>query len=70
MNEYKEMAIRALQGQKGDDTYRARKAFSGLSEEEMNKEHGFSGKTRKEFLEEYTQSDAKIDKAIEWLRSL
>lgn len=70
MNEYKELAIQALQNMKGDDTYRARAAFRGLSFEQMQKEqYGESGKTRAQILAEYEAHDAKIDAAISWVRS-
>jgi hypothetical protein len=65
----KTLAIRALSNMKGDDTARARAAFRRFSPEDMNKEHGESGKTRAAILAEYEAHDAKIDAAIEWVKS-
>lgn len=68
--EHKELAIRALQGLKGDDTYRARRAFQGMSAADMSQEHGQSGRTRAEILAEYESYDAKVDAAIAWLNEI
>ena len=65
----KTLAIRALLQMKGDDTNRARAAFRHFSPKDMQKEHGQSGKTRATILAEYEARDAKIDAAIEWVRS-
>jgi len=64
---HKELAIRALSNLKGDDLAKARRAFSGLSHEEMQKQHGKSGKTRAELLAEYEACEARIDAAIQWV---
>lgn len=69
MNAHKELAIQALQNMKGDDTYRARAAFRGMSAEQMKEQHGHSGKTRAEILAGYEAHDAKVDAAIAWVRS-
>ena len=70
MTSHKELAIKALENMKGDDTARAQRAFGGLSEAQMNEEYGASGKTRKEILGEYLAHDEKVDDAIDWIRSL
>ena len=70
MNTHKELAIRALQNMKGDDTYRARAAFRYFSEAQMREQHGMSGKTRAQILAEYEAHDAKVDAAIAWVRSV
>lgn len=66
----KETTIRALTNMRGDDTIRARRAFGDMSAEEMNKQHGRSGKTRAEILSEYEARDREIDAALAWIRSL
>lgn len=63
----KQLALQALRNMKGDDTIRARNAFRGMSTEQMREQHGFSGKTRAEILNEYIDYDAKVDAAIAWV---
>ena len=70
MNAHQELAIQALQNMKGDDTYRARAAFKGMSFSQMKEQHGMSGKTRAQILTEYEAHDAKIDNAITWVRNI
>ena len=69
MNQHQELAIRALQNMRGDDTARARAAFRGLSFAGMQEQHGHSGKTRAEILAEYEAHDAKVEAAIAYIRS-
>jgi len=68
MNDHKELAIRALENMKGDDTFRARAAFCGFTQQEMQEEHGLSGKTRAQILSEYEAHDAKVLAAINWVK--
>ena len=67
MNEHQKRAIRALESMKGDDIYRAEYAFRGMSQDQMNQQHGLSGKTRSEILDEYRSRDAKVDAASAWI---
>ncbi len=69
MNQHMTLAIQALNQLKGDDTIRAKNAFSRLSDEQMGEQHGQSGKTRAQILAEYEAHDAKVDAAIEWVKS-
>jgi len=69
MNTHQQLAIQALQNMKGDDTYRARSAFRHMTLDQMDEQHGMSGKTRAQILAEYEASDAKIDTAIAWVRN-
>jgi len=70
MNEYRQMAIKALENQKGDDLYRAKRAFGSLSENDLDKEYGQSGESCRSILNGYIERDNKINKAIEWLKSI
>ena len=70
MEEYRQMAIKALKNQKGDDSYRAKMAFRNCTPEQMQQEYGQSGETRQAILDGYLNRDAKIDRAIEWLKSV
>jgi hypothetical protein len=70
MNTHKELAIRALQSMKGDNLYRARAAFRGMTEAQMQEQHGYSGKTRAQVLADYEAHDIKVEAAIAWIRSV
>jgi len=69
MNTHKELAIQALQMMKGDDLYRARSAFRNMTPEQMKEDHGFSGKSRAQILADYEAHEARVDAAINWVRS-
>lgn len=69
MDVYKQLAIRALKRMKGDDLERARFAFKGFTPQQMQQQHGFSGKTRAEILAQYEEADAGIDAAIRWVNN-
>lgn len=58
---------KALEQYRGDDLYRARSAWRGLSPEEMNKKYGQSGKTRAEILAGYEAHSDEVDAALRWL---
>lgn len=68
MNEHQKLAIYALECHKSDDTARARHAFRGMTSQQMQKQYGASGKTCAEVLADYEASDAKVDKAIQWVK--
>ena len=69
MNAHQELALRALSNFRGDDTARARHAFSRFTPKEMQEQHGQSGKTRAQILAEYEAHDAKVDAAIAWVKA-
>lgn len=69
LNTHAEIAIQALQQMKGDDTFRARAAFQGLTPKQMKEQHGGSGVSRAEILADYEARDARIDAAIAWVKS-
>ena len=54
----------------GDDLERARMAFRGMSEAELNKQHGQSGQTRQQILIMYENEHALYLKAKALLMSL
>ncbi len=69
MNEYKQLAIRALSQMKGDNLARARSAFRNKTPEQMQEEYGLSGRKCVEILAEYEEHEAKVDAAIVWVES-
>jgi hypothetical protein len=70
MNDYQLIAVQALQNMRGDDTARARAAFRGMTDAEMQEPYGQSGKTRSQVLADYETSDARIDAAIAWIKAI
>jgi hypothetical protein len=64
-----QLAMRALESYRGDDLYRARAAFRAFTPEQMQEQHGVSGKTRAEILAGYEAHNAAIDAAMRWVRT-
>ena len=65
--EHKQTALRALSRMRNSDALRARKAFHGMSAEQMGQEYGQSGQTRAEILAGYEEHEAEVQGAIDWL---
>ena len=63
-----EMAIDALKAQKGDDLARAKVAFRGFTEAQMQTEWGQSGRTCQQILDDYQKRADEIDSAIAELK--
>jgi hypothetical protein len=63
----KQFIIDCIQSRQGDDLFRAKAAFRGLSYVEMQKQHGQSGKTRQQILDEYAEYSKKCKDAIAWV---
>lgn len=64
----KQVVLQALSQMRGDDLYRARLAFRGMTFLEMKEQHGASGKSRAEILAEYEAWELKIDRAEAWVK--
>lgn len=64
----KERVLRILESTRGDDLYRARAAFRGLSAEEMGKQYGQSGQTRAEIVAGYERREAELNELIAYAR--
>jgi hypothetical protein len=64
----KEYLIRVVTDARGDDLERARMAFRGLSEKEMDQQHGQSGQTRRDLLRAYEENRSLHDAAVSFLR--
>ncbi len=62
--ELRAVTLAALTAYRGDDAARARREFRGLTPEQMQEQHGQSGKTRAEVLATYEQREAKVNAAI------
>jgi hypothetical protein len=62
--------LRKIEATRGDDLERAKKFFAEFSEQEMNEQHGQSGRTRREVLKGYEESRALHDEAFAYLMSV
>jgi hypothetical protein len=69
VNEHKQLAIKALEQMRGDDLYRARKAFRNYSPAKMQEQYGESGQTPAQMLAGYEAHDAKVTAAIAWVQA-
>lgn len=69
MNQRQQLAIKALQGMKGDNTARARAAFRHYTPEQMQQQYGQSGQTCAQILADYKAHDAKVQAAIDWVKA-
>lgn len=65
----KQITISALKQYKGDDLYRATRAFAGYSKNQMQEQHGQSGQTRQEILDGYQKHADACDVALAWIQS-
>ena len=70
MNPHKELAIRVLRDSIGDDLYRANCAFGHMPEKELDQQHGKSGKTRRQIIQEYKDHEEKRVNALKWLEGV
>jgi hypothetical protein len=50
--------IQIVEGACGDDLYRARVAFGGMSDAELDEHYGQSGQTRRQILQEHERHHA------------
>jgi hypothetical protein len=65
----KQKAIAILESTKGDNAYRARMAFRGLSPERMQELYGDSGETRQAILDGYEKEEREHLAALEWVKA-
>jgi hypothetical protein len=65
-----EFIIQCLENAKGDDSYRAKLAFKGMTHQQMQEKHGQSGKTRQQILDGYLAHDSFVEQAIEWVKAI
>ncbi len=65
----KEYVLSVMRNAQGDNLERATNAFRGLSPAQMEEQHGQSGQTRHQILEEYHEQRRLHQAAIDWLRT-
>jgi hypothetical protein len=68
--EIKDTILAALDQYEGDDFYRAKMAFTGLTYNQMQEPHGQSGQTRKQILDGYARHKNKVDIARNYVKGL
>ena len=61
--ETKKLVLQGLGRLRGDDHLRARAAFRGMTPEQMKAQHGQSGRTRQQVLDDYEAWAAAVDRA-------
>lgn len=66
---HRAIILAALETFRGDNLYRARAAFRGLSDAEMDKQYGQSGETRRQIVDGYAAHDSAVEQAILWVKS-
>jgi hypothetical protein len=66
----KEYVLRVMRDAQGDDLERATLSFRGLSNKQMQEQHGQSGLTRQQVLDEYREQRRLHRAAIDWLKSI
>lgn len=66
----KQVILSALYSARGDDLERARMAWARLPDSGLDKEHGESGKTKREHLAGWEKHRAEVDAAIRFAESL
>lgn len=66
----KKLVLQGLQYLRGDNLERAKMAFRGLNPQQMQEQHGESGKTRQQLLDEYQRHEDEVTTAIWEVRGL
>ena len=64
----KEFIIRCIERARGDDLYRARMSFRGMTAKQMQEQHGNSGRTRQQVLDGHRNRHDDCDAAIALVR--
>lgn len=70
MRKPKEIILDALEQYKGHNLEKAETAFRNLSNDELDKEYGQTGKTCRQILDEYRRHRDEIENAILWVDAL
>lgn len=62
--------LNAMDCRKGDDLERAKAAFRGRSEAEMQGQYGQSGQTRQQILDGYQRDRDEWEESMAWIKEL
>ena len=68
--ELKQKLLAALDRYHGDELDRATRAFARCTPEQMQQQYLSSDQTRQEILDMYSKHEARVKRAIEYVRSL
>lgn len=63
----KQTILEALRQYEGDDYYRAKAAFSGLTYDQMQEQYGQSGQTKQQILAGYSKHKNNVDIAKDYI---
>lgn len=66
----KNFIIRCVEDKRGDDYVRAKLDFKNYTPKQMKEQHGQSGRTRQEILDNYKQFNDKIDESIREIKEI
>jgi hypothetical protein len=70
MNQHQKLAIEALRDMRGDDLERVRIDFAQYTPEQMQESYGILKESRQDILNWHIERAAKIDAAIEWIKTV
>ena len=68
--ETKQIVLNALTNARGDDYYRAKRAFNGYTKKRMQTLYGQSGETCQAILDDYKRYHDRITAAIKEIKKL
>lgn len=63
----KKLILRALSTYEGDDLIRAQRAFSNMTPEQMQEQHGCGGQTRQQIMDAYYDHSRACTEARAWV---
>lgn len=61
--------LHVQRGQAADNFQRARAAFRGYTENQLNQQYGENDETVKEVLQQYADELLRIERAINWIEA-
>jgi hypothetical protein len=70
INQHQKLAIEALRDMRGDDLERVRIDFAQYTPEQMQESYGILKESRQDILNWHIERAAKIDAAIEWIKTI
>jgi hypothetical protein len=70
MNQHQKLAIEALRDMRGDDLERVKIDFAQYTPEQMAEPRGILKESRQDILDWHIERAAKIDAAIEWIKTI
>lgn len=69
MSDCKQFVVKALEGMRNDNLYRAKHAFRYYTHDQMNRPYGEGRDTPAQILAQYEAHEAQVNAAIAWVKS-